>query len=101
MAVTGHPIKKLLNFNRFLSPGDLMHTGPLGSVSNFVGSVLSEMVFSGPFVGTTQQRLQQVWGHIVFEYDVCQSTSRLSMLALSSIMALTLFLASLAKPAIA
>eukprot|EP00959_Pyramimonas_sp_CCMP1952_P156914 3281259-Pyramimonas_sp.AAC.1 len=31
--LTDHPISKLNNFSRFLSMGDLVHTGPLGVLS--------------------------------------------------------------------
>ena len=81
--VTDHPMSELWNFTRFLSPGELMHTGPLGGVANFVGSCMCELIFDGPFGGTTEERLQQLWEHIVFEYDVINARSRLSMLPLS------------------
>ena len=82
--VTDHPIRDLLNFCRFLSTGDLMHSGPLGTVSQFIGSVMAELVFDGPWEGTTQQRLQLLWENIVYEYEQTNAASRLSMLPLSS-----------------
>ena len=82
--MTEHLIHLILYFSRFLSAGDLMHTGPLGTVSQIVGSVMAELVFDGPFGGTVADRLQQLWEHIVAEYEACEATSRLSLLALSN-----------------
>ena len=56
-----------------------MNTGPLGTVSEFIGGVLSELVFDGPFEGTTEDRLQGLWEYIVFEYEASGVNNRLPM----------------------
>ena len=49
----------------------------------FVGAVLWELVFDGPWDGPLPARLKSLWEHIVFCYNHLGSTSRLSMLPLS------------------
>ena len=81
--LTDHPIAQLRNFSRSLSPGDLMHTGPGGVLAWFLGAVLWELVYDGPWGGPVLVRLQALWEQIVFAYRALESSSRLSMLSLS------------------
>ena len=60
-----------------------MHTGAGGVLCWFVGSVLWELVFDGPWPGTQEDRLQALWEHIVFTYGHLDSRSRLSRLNIS------------------
>ena len=80
--VTGHPIHTLKNFTRFLAPGDLMHTGPLGVAAWFLGSALWELCFDGPWGGTVEERLEELWQSIVSEYDAQGTRHRLTMIVL-------------------
>ena len=81
--VTLHPISKLRGFGRWLCPGDLMHTGPLGVVGWFLGAVLWELWAQGPWVGDDKARLQQLWEAILLEYIAQNSSHRLTMLTIS------------------
>ena len=83
MPLTSHPIAQLMCFSRFLVPGDMMHTGAGGVLCWFVGSVLWELVFDGPWPGTQEDRLQALWEHIVFTYGHLDSRSRLPHLIIS------------------
>ena len=78
-----HPINGLRNFSRFLAPGDLMHTRPLGVLDWFLGAILWELTFDGIWSGSDDERLQELWEAINFEYQVQNTKNRLSMLTLS------------------
>ena len=65
-----HPVWDLAGVTRWhCQGGDLMHTGCLGVVAWFLGSVLWELVYDGPFEGSVDRRIKAVWGHIVHWYD--------------------------------
>lgn len=59
-----------------------MHTGCLGVVAWFLGSVLWELVYDGPFEGSVDRRIKAVWGHIVHWYDELGVKNRLGQLTL-------------------
>ena len=80
---TSHPISDLFNFSRFLSPGDWMHSGSLGSIAWFLGGALTELWNDGPFVGDAEARRQQLWEVISVEYDNLGSSSRLTALPIT------------------
>ena len=60
-----------------------MQMGPLGTVGWFIGGAMSELVFDGVFEGSDDQRLQDLWELILFQYGAQDSPNRLSILPLS------------------
>ena len=81
--VTDHPINNLIGFTRFHICGDLMHTGCLGVVQTMMGSVLWELTFDGPFRGSQDHRVEQIWGLIKKHYDLLSTPTRLGGLTVS------------------
>lgn len=79
----GHAIASIHGITRFHFPGDFMHTADGGVSSLLVGSALSELLFDGPFAGTTEERLRALWDEILAAYAVSRSANRISMLTLS------------------
>ena len=78
-----HPVWDLAGVTRWhCQGGDLMHTGCLGVVAWFLGSVLWELVYDGPFEGSVDRRIKAVWGHIVHWYDELGVKNRLGQLTL-------------------
>lgn len=71
--VTTHPIAGLLNFSRFMSAGDLMHTGALGVAAYFLGGALTDFLLEGPYTGSLDDRLIRLWGQIQLEYDAADN----------------------------
>ena len=78
-----HPVWDLAGVTRWhCQGGDLMHTGCLGVVAWFLGSVLWGLVYDGPFEGSVDRRIKAVWGHIVHWYDELGVKNRLGQLTL-------------------
>ena len=71
--LTQHPVSRLRNHSRFLSTGDLMHTGPLGVLGWLMGAIIWELVFDGVWGGGTEERIQRLWEQIDLEYEVQNS----------------------------
>eukprot|EP00959_Pyramimonas_sp_CCMP1952_P136351 2853280-Pyramimonas_sp.AAC.1 len=63
--------------------GDLMHTGPLGVLSWFLGAVMYELVVEGVWEGTETERVNRLWEEITLEYTAQGATNRLTLLKLS------------------
>ena len=57
-----------------------MHTGDLGALLYYEGSVLWELLYDGPFVGTDKSRVGQLWSLILRTYDVLKTPSRIPIL---------------------
>ena len=77
----GHPLSLLRAFTRFHTTGDLMHTGALGVLLWFLGSVLKQLVVDSAIPGTPDDRLKTVWVMILEKYDALGFRSRLTRLA--------------------
>ena len=77
---TTHPISLLRGTTRFHAAGDLMHTGDLGVLCWFWGSVLWELVYDGPFAGNVDRRLEQVSAVIKSIYDEQGTPDRMAPL---------------------
>ena len=80
---TDHPIQHLVGFTRFHICGDLMHTGCLGVVQTMIGSVLWELTFDGPFVGSQDRRVEQIWALIQKHYALLNTPTRLGNLSIA------------------
>ena len=79
----GHPVGDIKGITRFHIPGDLMHSGDLGICAYLVGSVMTELVFAGPWHGSLAERLNSLWSEIRVVYAVRDSKNRLSNLTLT------------------
>ena len=77
-----HPVWELAGFSRWCVLGDLMHTGCLGVLEWFLGAVMWELVFDGPFAGSIADRLQTVWASIKRWYAKLQVQHRFSQITL-------------------
>ena len=80
---THHPIGKLECVTRFHASGDMMHTCCLGVAQNMMGSILNELVFQGPFLGSKDLRVEQVFKLIKKHYDKLNTSSRLGNLTIT------------------
>ena len=77
---TNSPLQFLHGLTRFHTPGELMHAGCLGTVQFLIGSIFSELILFGPFVGDKAARTAQLWSVIQRHYDAMSTPSRLSKL---------------------
>eukprot|EP00974_Lingulodinium_polyedra_P055889 5374491-Lingulodinium_polyedra.AAC.1 len=77
---TAHPIAQLVNFTRFHATAELMHTGCLGVLGYFLGSVLWELLYTGPFTGTMDTRCAAILALMKKHYAMCNSSTRLHKL---------------------
>ena len=83
--LTNHPIIGLKAFSRYSAPGDLMHSGCLGIVQYFVGSVLHEMIYDHELSVRPQSALAIIWDWIRDEYQRQGITNKLTNLTLDMI----------------
>ena len=84
--VTTHKVMNIKGASRFHAPGDLQHTGHLGTDQYFLGSVLDELIEDGPFRdGSRETRKNRVWGLILAEYRRQGTSNRLGNLTLGMV----------------
>ena len=75
-----HPIMSIPGVSRFSVPGDLMHTGDLGVLGYFLGSILAELLVDGPFTGPQAAQLKVIWRLVQDKYQELGVTNRLTNL---------------------
>ena len=79
---THHPVMDIPGMTRFHWPGDLMHTGSLGVVLYFLGSVFYELVYDGVLDRRPDAALEKLWLLIKNLYGRLGIQNRLSQLTL-------------------
>ena len=60
-----------------------MHTGPLGIIQWLLGAIMWELIFDGPFPGTTEDRVAKLWAEIQVYYELLGSRNRIGNFYLS------------------
>ena len=78
--ISEHPIFSIIGANRWMAPGDLMHSGDLGVCSYVSGSVLEELCDEAPGPCTESGKVWQVWLAIRSGYETARTTNRVNRL---------------------
>ena len=78
--ISEHPIFSIICANRWMAPGDLMHSGDLGVAAYLAGSILEELCEEVPGPTSDIGKVHEVWLAIRSGYEAAGTTNRLSRL---------------------